>query len=922
MARRRWNLGRKIGTVGAPRRTRRGWAAAGLLLVLAASWAAALHAGVPAALRLAEAVSPSAGAQSVPPPSSPSKEYVYAGGRLVATEEPFSDAAFVSQSVTASMVTGQTYSVSVTMSNTGTTTWTPAANYRLGSQNPQDNSTWGMNRVNLASEVAPGAQATFTFTVTAPATPGTYNFQWRMVQDGVAWFGASTVNVAVTVSQPASGSLSVNFAAQTAPVNLTSEGTLDWAHWGLNGAPSFDHKAGVTQQISDYSMIGSAAAGSFGDLAYAHSWTDGAPTTSATATTGVYVSGAAGNGFRITAPADTTTRTLKLYVGAWDAQGQLQVQLSDGSAATYTDTLASSSSGTTNYVYAISYKAASAGQTVTVSYTILNNYNGTLGNVTLQAATLMAGTPPYPPANAADFVSQSVPTSMLAGQPYNVSVTMRNTGVNGWSGTATSGYRLGSQNPQDNTTWGTNRVPLPTYILPGAQATFNFTVTAPATPGTYNFQWRMISEGMGSDGPFGAYSVNVAVTVSAPASNGSLTGAVTGVSSGGIVNLTTEGTQDWANWGLTSAASFDHKAGVAQQISNYSVLGVSAVSNFGDLTYTHTWTDGQPDASGSATTGVYVSGAAGNGFQVTAPADTATRTLKLYVGAWNAQGQLQAQLSDGSAATYVDTSVNATSGTLNYVYTISYKAASAGQTLTVSFTLLSNYNSPYGNVTLQAATLAGAASAGAPPTNLVATASTINPPSATVTVTWSAPSSGTPTSYVVERAGLAGQFQQVGQPVAAPTTNFSDTTASEGAAYLYRVKAVFSGGGTSDYSNTDLATAVAFSDDPLIGAGDPQGRPATVIKAAHLNELRRAVSAVHALAGLGAVTTWTYPNPVSSPPEQRRGIYLDDVQNLRDRLGEALAALGISAPAYRDPVLARGMAVKKEHFQQLRDAVK
>jgi hypothetical protein len=266
--------------------------------------------------------------------------------------------------------------------------------------------------------------------------------------------------------------------------------------------------------------------------------------------------------------------------------------------------------------------------------------------------------------------------------------------------------------------------------------------------------------------------------------------------------------------------------------------------------------------------------------------------------------------------------VNATSGTLNYVYTISYKAASAGQTLTVSYTLLNNYYSPYGNVTLQAATLVGGVGAGPPPTNVVATASVINAPSATVTVTWSTPSSGTVTSYVVERASVTGQFQQVGQPVTAPTTNFSDTTAAEGAAYLYRVKAVFSGGGTSDYSNTDLATAIAFSDDPLIGAGDPQGRPATVIKAAHLNELRRAVSAVHTLAGLGAVTTWTYPNPVSSPPEQRRGIYLDDVQNLRDRLGEALAALGISAPSYRDPVLARGMAVRKEHFQQLRDAVK
>jgi hypothetical protein len=210
---------------------------------------------------------------------------------------------------------------------------------------------------------------------------------------------------------------------------------------------------------------------------------------------------------------------------------------------------------------------------------------------------------------------------------------------------------------------------------------------------------------------------------------------------------------------------------------------------------------------------------------------------------------------------------------------------------------------------------------GPPPTNLAAAATTINAPSATVHVTWSAPSSGTPSSYVVERASLAGQFQQVGQPVAAPATRLDDSSAAEGAAYLYRVKAVYAGGGTSDYSNTDLATAVAFSDDPLIGANDPQHQPPTVIKAAHLTELRRAVSAVHALAGLGAVTSWTYPNPVSTPLSQRRPIYLEDVKDLRDRLSEALPALGITPPTYAD--LTRYITkVQKEHFQQLRDAVK
>jgi len=110
------------------------------------------------------------------------------------------NAVFISQSVPSGMEAGQTYTVSVTMQNTGSTTWTNDANYRLGSQNPQDNTTWGFNRVFLPAVVAPGVQVTFTFNVIAPTTPSTYNFQWRMVQDAVEWFGDYTPNVLVSVS--------------------------------------------------------------------------------------------------------------------------------------------------------------------------------------------------------------------------------------------------------------------------------------------------------------------------------------------------------------------------------------------------------------------------------------------------------------------------------------------------------------------------------------------------------------------------------------------------------------------------------------------------------------------------------------------------------------------------------------------------
>ncbi len=110
------------------------------------------------------------------------------------------NATFISQSVPTSMTAGQSYSVSVTMRNSGTTTWTSDV-YRLRSQNPPDNTTWGLNRVYLptGTTVPPGYDYTFYFTVTAPSTAGSYNFQWRMVQEGVTEFGDYTPNVLVSV---------------------------------------------------------------------------------------------------------------------------------------------------------------------------------------------------------------------------------------------------------------------------------------------------------------------------------------------------------------------------------------------------------------------------------------------------------------------------------------------------------------------------------------------------------------------------------------------------------------------------------------------------------------------------------------------------------------------------------------------------
>ncbi|MEK7564162.1 MAG: hypothetical protein AAB510_01160 [Patescibacteria group bacterium] len=118
------------------------------------------------------------------------------------TVSNINNAEFISQSIPSSMATSQVFPVTVIMKNTGTTTWTSGGLYRLGSQNPQDNMTFGSNRPGILASgdsIAANSQKTFNFNITAPNTPGTYNFQTKMVQDGVQWFGDLSTNVAIVV---------------------------------------------------------------------------------------------------------------------------------------------------------------------------------------------------------------------------------------------------------------------------------------------------------------------------------------------------------------------------------------------------------------------------------------------------------------------------------------------------------------------------------------------------------------------------------------------------------------------------------------------------------------------------------------------------------------------------------------------------
>jgi len=119
---------------------------------------------------------------------------------------------------------GKTWETRILMRNMGCAHWNwpgEADVFFLGSQNPQENSNWGLQRVGVP-ETTPGngydSSVWFTFNTTAPMTPGTYNFQWQIVREQGAsdlWFGKKSSNVTIKVVPPPSPGFSISIAKKT-----------------------------------------------------------------------------------------------------------------------------------------------------------------------------------------------------------------------------------------------------------------------------------------------------------------------------------------------------------------------------------------------------------------------------------------------------------------------------------------------------------------------------------------------------------------------------------------------------------------------------------------------------------------------------------------------------------------------------------
>jgi len=137
----------------------------------------------------------------------------------------------VSSTIPAMMTPGQAFVASITVRNTGSQTWTPAASFALAARDAPVN-FWGPVYTYLTAPVAGNGVGTATFSVgiTAPTTPGTYTYQREMKSFGTAPLdfrnsGPFCVSKSIIVMGAKQLDAQIVSATFTTPINTGSYGS-------------------------------------------------------------------------------------------------------------------------------------------------------------------------------------------------------------------------------------------------------------------------------------------------------------------------------------------------------------------------------------------------------------------------------------------------------------------------------------------------------------------------------------------------------------------------------------------------------------------------------------------------------------------------------------------------------------------------
>jgi len=168
------------------------------------------------------------------------------------------------------------------------------------------------------------------------------------------------------------------------------------------------------------------------------------------------------------------------------------------------------------------------------------------------------------------------------------------------------------------------------------------------------------------------------------------------------VNLTTQGTLDWSEWGYDF---HDHKSS-GGLISDITYLNSSAQTYVSTPKYS--WTDGSPTAVATNTTATYYVNNTAASETFTIPTYTTSHTARVYVAEDSCTADFNVTMS-GTTLSYDDTSNMATTtghgGHKDGIYTIVF-TGNAGGSLTITYSVKKHHGQPSASqISVQAVTL-------------------------------------------------------------------------------------------------------------------------------------------------------------------------------------------------------------------------
>jgi hypothetical protein len=491
--------------------------------------------------------------------------------------------------------------------------------------------------------------------------------------------GTLTAEDTVVVTIDAAGHIIGASAAPIYHTDLTQEGTLDWAAWGLLTDNSFSSKNGGTNDLVDFTDIGTVTRVRSTGNPVTFSWTDGSPTggpheTADHTATRVRFTGAdVDEGLRLSVPAGVEDKILKIYLGAYSHKGKVTVSLLNDSGVTpYTVSLDNPDDIQGAWVVTILFGASADGDTLQVDYTVEEDTGGTVGgHINLAAAALMSA-------------QALTPTMSPLPGTYTdpVSLTLATTPTN-----ATIRYTDDGTAPTSTSTVYSSAVSLSADTTVNAQAFYPGLNNSSVASGTYDIDTTAAGTLMANadSAPFHTF-------------------------------LHQEGTLDWAAWGLLTESSFTSKNGGTDALSDFTAIGtITRVRSTGNPV-TMSWTGGSPTggphetASETPTRVLLADGDLdeNEGFRLTIPANEVEKTLRVYLGAYSVEGKVTVYMEDGSIPEYTTTLSGNSDSQEAWVVTVDF-ATAAGTTSNLFFDYVQGADVGSvagGHINIAAATLA------------------------------------------------------------------------------------------------------------------------------------------------------------------------------------------------------------------------